>query len=129
MFLIEENGHLLDTEEDTVTLTLRFATDGAKMSKNINSVRGVVCLVKPRETPDDCERLAINSPNDELTLYLYTGKFHKVYSCRPHHIKRKPWFLKDKNKTLKLTMLALNNDCGSSLKPSSHKSKMHCRYV
>ena len=55
-------------------MTLRFSTDGAKMEKNISSVRGVVKPPIPRDKlPKDMSSLSM-SPEDEYTLYLYMGK-------------------------------------------------------
>ena len=47
---------------------MRFATDGAKMTKAIIAVKGVCFLV-----PSDRENIVMPTPDDECTLYLYTG--------------------------------------------------------
>lgn len=53
------------------TLLLRFACDGAKISKNINSVRGVFKILIPRNSlPEDVKGISI-SPEDEFTFFLH----------------------------------------------------------
>lgn len=55
------------------TLLLRFACDGAKISKNINSVRGVFKILIPRNSlPEDVKGISM-SPEDEFTLFFYIG--------------------------------------------------------
>lgn len=55
------------------TLILRFACDGAKISKNINSVRGVFKILIPRNSlPEDVKGISM-SPEDEFTLFFYIG--------------------------------------------------------
>lgn len=57
------------------TLLLRFACDGAKISKNINSVRGVFKILIPRNSlPKDVKGISM-SPEDEFTLFFYIGIF------------------------------------------------------
>ena len=61
-------------QQDVAYMTMRFSTDGAKMAKNINSVRGVVKPLIPRnKLPQDVKKISM-SPEDEYTLYLYMGK-------------------------------------------------------
>lgn len=57
------------------TLLLRFACDGANISKNINSVRGVFKILIPRNSlPEDVKGISM-SPEDEFTLFFYIGIF------------------------------------------------------
>lgn len=69
MLRMKENTNILDVDTPDVTVTLRFSTDGAKMSKKITAVRGVVYLVNDRD------KITLHSPDDEVTLFLYTGKY------------------------------------------------------
>ena len=68
-FLLQkpENQHLLQGPGDT-RLTMRFSSDGAKISKKINAVRGVVFLYDRTQEPSN------HSSEDEISIYLYTGK-------------------------------------------------------
>jgi hypothetical protein len=66
------NRHIIQTP-GSPTVTLRFACDGAKITKYRNSVRGVCKLMQPK---GDLQGAHINdSSDDELTLFLYMGKF------------------------------------------------------
>lgn len=57
------------------TLLLRFACDGANISKNINSVKGVFKILIPRNSlPEDVKGISM-SPEDEFTLFFYIGIF------------------------------------------------------
>lgn len=52
---------------------LQFSCDGAKLTKKLNSLRGMFKVLVPRnKLPDEIEKLSM-SPNDELTLYFYLG--------------------------------------------------------
>ena len=57
------------------SLLLRFACDGAKISKNINSVRGVFKILLPRNSlPEVADDISM-SPEDEFTLFFYIGMY------------------------------------------------------
>lgn len=61
----------LYAEEET--LLLRFSCDGAKIAKNINSVRGVFKILTPRHSlPKEIKELSM-SPEDEYSLFFYIG--------------------------------------------------------
>ena len=45
---LPDNRYILDSNEEEVTITLRFASDGAKMIKRKDSVRGMVKLIHDR---------------------------------------------------------------------------------
>lgn len=60
--------------EDRTKLLLRFLCNGAKLTKKINSVRGVFKILHPRDSlPASIDQLSM-SPDDELTLFFYLGK-------------------------------------------------------
>lgn len=68
------NTEYISQQEDVATMLMRFSTDGAKMGKNIDSVRGVVKPLIPRDRlPASVNEISM-SPEDEYTLYLYMGK-------------------------------------------------------
>ena len=67
----QKHAHLLQQDGD-VTITLRFSSDGAKLSKNKDSVRGVFKVVPPR--PDHNNPAISMLPEDEHTLFLYMGR-------------------------------------------------------
>ncbi|XP_070200636.1 uncharacterized protein [Littorina saxatilis] len=68
---LPENRPLLNTEEDIITIWLRFASDGAKITKCKDSVRAVCKLIPPIEHGRYTRK---SSPDDEITLLLYMGK-------------------------------------------------------
>lgn len=59
-------------EPGSLDLKLRFACDGAKISKKLNSVRGVMKLLHDRSDVNN----ASMSPDDEHTLFFFTGKYN-----------------------------------------------------
>lgn len=61
----------LYAEEET--LPLRFSCDGAKISKNINSVRGVFKILAPRHSlPKEIEEMSMSLKN-EYSLFFNIG--------------------------------------------------------
>lgn len=68
-------AHLLQESTGDINLMLRFAADGAKLSKYQDSVRGVMKIVLPRPDLSDPLVPLSMSPDDETTLFLYTGKY------------------------------------------------------
>ncbi|XP_062619871.1 uncharacterized protein LOC134281418 [Saccostrea cucullata] len=59
---------------ENATVTLRFSCDGAKIAKNISSVRGVFKILAPRQPlPDSLQDLSM-CPEDEFTLFFYIGE-------------------------------------------------------
>ena len=68
-FLLQkpENSHYLAKVQDDIHISMRFATDGAKMTKNLTAVKEVSLLIS------DWHSIKLPSPDDEMTLYLYTG--------------------------------------------------------
>lgn len=66
---LPENEHIINAPEDEITITLRFACDGAKITKVKDSVRGVVKLIDLHNRGGRQD-----SPDDEMTLFLYMGK-------------------------------------------------------
>lgn len=70
-FVLQHQKYQKYIENDTVTL--RFSCDGAKIAKNISSVRGVFKILAPRQSlPDNLEDLSM-CPEDEFTLFFYIG--------------------------------------------------------
>uniref|UniRef100_A0A8W8JR70 SAP domain-containing protein n=1 Tax=Magallana gigas TaxID=29159 RepID=A0A8W8JR70_MAGGI len=70
-FVLQHQKYQKYIENDTVTL--RFSCDGAKIAKNISSVRGVFKILAPRQSlPDKLEDLSM-CPEDEFTLFFYIG--------------------------------------------------------
>ena len=67
------NSWVLQGKEsgDQVNLMLKFATDGAKIGKKFSGVKGVVSIIKPRETIGENG----SSPDDEGLVYIYKGMF------------------------------------------------------
>ena len=57
---------------DTVEITLKFSTDGAKIGKKFSGVKGVVSVVTPRDQVC-AEQSETASPDNECLLYIYTG--------------------------------------------------------
>ncbi len=71
----DKNKEYVVQQNDVIHMVMRFSTDGAKMAKNISSVRGVVKPLIPRDQlPADVSKISM-SPEDEYTLYLYMGKY------------------------------------------------------
>ena len=61
-------------KDGDVNLIMRFSCDGAKITKKLNSVRGVVKVIVERDQlPMNIEELSM-SPEDELTLFFFIGK-------------------------------------------------------
>ena len=56
---------------ETDLLLLRFACDGAKIAKKLNSVRGVMKILQDRRDVEN----ATMSPDDEHTLFFFTGNY------------------------------------------------------
>ena len=60
---------------DRISLMLRFACDGAKITKKLNSVRGVFKILEDRSNlPNTLDDLSM-SPEDELTLFFFMGMY------------------------------------------------------
>lgn len=72
-FLLDlpENRPLLNTKKQTIRVTLHFACDDAKVTKCKDSVRGV-CKIIYLVNMGRFNRT--DSPDDELTVFLYMGK-------------------------------------------------------
>lgn len=76
-FVLQHQKYKKYIENDTVTL--RFSFDGAKIAKNISSVRGVFKILAPRQSlPDNLEDLSM-CPEDEFTLFFYIGEKLCIY--------------------------------------------------
>lgn len=73
-FLLDSpaNHHLLRTDQTEINITLRFACDGAKLTKYKDSVRAVFKLIQPKEHQTSHLN---DSPEDEITLFIYMGQF------------------------------------------------------
>jgi hypothetical protein len=71
-FLSQEKYQYI-SESDTPEIILRFSSDGCKLTKGLSSVRSVLQMVNPRDGP-----LPRISPQDEVTIYLYTGKYKEI---------------------------------------------------
>ncbi|XP_070184467.1 uncharacterized protein [Littorina saxatilis] len=70
MLDMPENRHLLQTTASSTTITLRFACDGAKITKHKDSVRAVCKLLRSQEV---CAAHK-ESSDDEISLIVYMGK-------------------------------------------------------
>ncbi|KAL8571392.1 hypothetical protein ACOMHN_046567 [Nucella lapillus] len=68
---LPENRHLLKTADDEVTIWLRFACDSTKVNRCKNAVKAV-CRLIPTNHRERYNRT--DSPEDEITLFLYMGK-------------------------------------------------------
>ena len=66
MLSLGSNQYLLNTDDPAIRITLRFSADGARLGKMVNSVRGVVKLVPPRNQL----RRITTSPKDEVTMFF-----------------------------------------------------------
>lgn len=72
--------YYLQTAEDVVKIPVRFATDGAKMAKKKDSVRGVIKILCPRDTENIQMHGCKESPHNENTIYLFMGKCVLMYA-------------------------------------------------
>ena len=66
LLLQKKNRYLLEEE----VVLLRFSADGAKLAKKIDSVRGVLKLLPPRNM---LQKVSFK-PVDEVTLFFFRGR-------------------------------------------------------
>ncbi|KAK7474936.1 hypothetical protein BaRGS_00033823, partial [Batillaria attramentaria] len=65
---LPENQPILNQDENVIRIIMRFACDGAKITRRKDSVRGVCKLIAPVQNGRLQRK---DSPEDEITLFLY----------------------------------------------------------
>ncbi|KAK7473594.1 hypothetical protein BaRGS_00035141 [Batillaria attramentaria] len=67
---LPENQPILNQDENVIRIIMRFACDGDKITRRKDSVRGVCKLIAPVQNGRLQRK---DSPEDEITLFLYMG--------------------------------------------------------
>ena len=63
---MEQNKHYMECTENEIHIPVRFTSDGAKMGKRQSAVKGICFIMNPGHHQP-------HTPDDEMTLYLFTG--------------------------------------------------------
>nr|KAG5690554.1 hypothetical protein BaRGS_014687 [Batillaria attramentaria] len=82
---LPENQPILNQDENVIRIIMHFACDGAKITRRKDSVRGVCKLIAPVQNGRLQRK---DSPEDEITLFLYMGENRDVTKVKKRQLRK-----------------------------------------